>query len=394
MNSPNTKVRWLDSDKLPSSLKFAETASLGRRYPEPPHPYRPPYQRDRDRIIHARAFRRLEHKTQVFTAPLSDHFRNRLTHTIEVAQIARTVATVLGLNEDLVESLALCHDIGHPPFGHAGEVVLDKQMQTYGERFNHNLHALRIVESFEQRYAAFPGLNLTFEVREGIVKHSCDYNPKSTPELDEYLLNQRPPLEAQLIDLADQIAYNCADLDDAIDAGLLNVEIARREVDLFDLLMADAQGEYPRATKRQIFNEALRRLLNRLVSGLVDGTKQSVNQAAVRTTQEVRLHPKRLASLTPETAIASAQLVRMLHDRVYRSQQINQARSDTSHKVTSLFELFMSHTEALPLTYRKQAEREPPHRVVCEYIAGMTDKFLLRLHEKLLGSPNPNIVPQ
>ena len=166
----------------PASLRFPEAASRGRRYPEPPHPYRSLYRRDRDRIIHARSFRRLEHKTQVFTAPLSDHFRNRLTHTIEVSQIARTVAATLGLNEDLVESLALCHDLGHPPFGHAGEDVLDEQMRHYGERFDHNLHALHIVESFEQRYAAFPGLNLTFEVREGIVKHSRDYDQASAPE--------------------------------------------------------------------------------------------------------------------------------------------------------------------------------------------------------------------
>ena len=376
-----------DPERLPTSLRFPEAASRGRRYPEPRHPYRPLYQRDRDRIIHARSFRRLEHKTQVFTAPLSDHFRNRLTHTIEVSQIARTVAAALGLNEDLVESLALCHDLGHPPFGHAGEQVLDEQMQNYGERFEHNLHALRIVESFEQRYAAFPGLNLTFEVREGIVKHSRDYGAESAPELGEYLLDQRPLLEAQLIDPADQIAYNCADLDDAIDAGLLDVETARKEVDLFDLLLVDARGEHPKATTRQIFNEALRRLLDRLVSGLVDGTKQSVEQATVRTPEEVRHCPHRLATLTPEAARASTQLVQLLQGEVYRSEEINQARFETTHKVASLFELFMSRPEALPTAYRKRAENEPPHRVVCEYIAGMTDKFLLRLHGELLGSP-------
>ena len=181
MTPPDTKAPRSNAERLPTPLRFSESASRGRRYSEPPHPYRSLYQRDRDRIIHARSFRRLEHKTQVFTAPLSDHFRNRLTHTIEVTQIARTVAAALGLNEDLVESLALCHDIGHPPFGHAGEDVLDEQMRNYGERFDHNLHALRIVESFEQRYAAFPGLNLTFEVREGIVKHSRDYDEAATP---------------------------------------------------------------------------------------------------------------------------------------------------------------------------------------------------------------------
>ncbi|HOL69843.1 MAG TPA: dNTP triphosphohydrolase, partial [Bryobacteraceae bacterium] len=205
----------LAAEGLCRQLRFSAGATLGRRYPEPPHPYRNDFQRDRDRIVHARAFRRLEDKTQVFTAGLSDHFRNRLTHTIEVAQIARTVAGVLGLNEDLTEALALAHDIGHPPFAHSGEEELNRQMSRFGERFDHNLHALRIVESFEQRYARFPGLNLTFEVREGIVKHSRDFAPGEYPELEEYLPGMRPPLEAQLIDLADEIAYNTADLDDA-----------------------------------------------------------------------------------------------------------------------------------------------------------------------------------
>ena len=189
-------------------LRFPVERSRGRRYPEAEHAYRNLFQRDRDRIVHSRAFRRLEAKTQVFTPGLSDHFRNRLTHTIEVAQIARTVAGALRLDEDLTEALALAHDIGHPPFGHAGEAELNRQMERFGEGFNHNRHALRIVEQFEQRYARFPGLNLTFEVREGIVKHSRDFGPGEFPELEEYLPGLKPPLEAQLIDLADEVAYN------------------------------------------------------------------------------------------------------------------------------------------------------------------------------------------
>lgn len=193
------------------ALRFPVQGSRGRRYPEPAHPYRNPFQRDRDRIVHARAFRRLEAKTQVFTPGLSDHFRNRLTHTIEVAQLARTAATALDLDQDLTEVLALAHDIGHPPFAHAGEHELNRQMARFGESFDHNLHALRIVESFEQRYARFPGLNLSFEVREGMVKHSRDFEAGEIPELDGYLPGQRPPLEAQLIDLADEVAYaTCA----------------------------------------------------------------------------------------------------------------------------------------------------------------------------------------
>src|ERR1019366_8605403 len=207
--------------------------SRGRRHPEPPHPYRDDFQRDRDRVIHSRAFRRLEAKTQVFTRRYSDHFRNRLTHTLEVAQIARTIAAQLGLNVDLAEALALVHDIGHPPFGHAGEKALDAAMREHGLFFDHNLHALRIVEDFEQRYAAFRGLNLTFEVREGIIKHSHDYDAKQHPELAEYVLDRRPPLEAQLIDLTDEIAYNTADPDDGYEARLLTVEQIADSVDLF-----------------------------------------------------------------------------------------------------------------------------------------------------------------
>src|SRR5579872_3445921 len=201
--------------------------TLGRRYPEAPHPYRNEYERDRDRIIHSRAFRRLENKTQVFTRRYSDHFRDRLTHTLEVAQISRTVAKALGLNQDLVEALALVHDVGHPPFGHAGEKTLDAAMRAHGFSFDHNLHALRIVEDFESRYADFRGLNLTFEVREGIIKHSRDYQASEHPELAEYKLEERPPLEAQLIDLTDEIAYNVADLDDGAEANILSTEEIR-----------------------------------------------------------------------------------------------------------------------------------------------------------------------
>ena len=228
-------------------LRFPVERSRGRRYPEPDHPYRNAFQRDRDRIVHARAFRRLEAKTQVFTPGLCDHFRNRLTHTIEVAQVARTVAAALGLDEDLTEALALAHDIGHPPFSHAGEEALNQQMQRFGARFDHNLHAVRIVESFEQRYARFPGLNLTFEVREGIAKHSHDFGPGENPELEEYLPGLRPPLEAQLIDLADEIAYNTADLDDAVSAGLLRPADVAAETPYYRELYEAAETQFPGA---------------------------------------------------------------------------------------------------------------------------------------------------
>src|ERR1700680_99131 len=237
-----------------ASVGMDVNRSRGRRWPEPKHPYRGEYARDRDRVIHARAFRRLEAKTQVFTTRYSDHFRNRLTHTLEVAQIARTVAEALGLNTDLAEALALVHDIGHPPFGHAGERKLDELLRPFGDRFDHNLQALRIVEQFEQRYLDFPGLNLTFEVREGIVKHSRDYDAAQYPELSEYSLDERPPIEAQLIDFVDEIAYNTADLDDGYESKVLDIGMICAEVPLFARFYEDVERGHPQGLEKLKFN--------------------------------------------------------------------------------------------------------------------------------------------
>src|SRR5690348_3859071 len=255
-----------------SLASLAVQSSRGRRHPQPPHPYRNDFQRDRDRVVHSHAFRRLDNKTQVFTRRFSDHFRNRLTHTIEVAQISRTIARALDLNVDLVEALALAHDVGHPPFGHAGEKALDAAMRAHGFSFDHNLHALRIVESFESRYADFRGLNLTFEVREGIIKHSRDYAPAEHPELAEYALEQRPPLEAQLIDLTDEIAYNTADLDDGFEARILSLSEIRSSVALFDRSFREAQSRHRGASEKLLFNEALRSMLDSLVTDLIEST--------------------------------------------------------------------------------------------------------------------------
>jgi len=251
-------------------LRFHADELRGRRYPEPLHPYRNEFQRDRDRIVHARAFRRLEGKTQVFGERLSDHFRNRLTHTIEVAQIARTLAGTLGLDEDFTEALALAHDIGHPPFAHAGEEALDTQMRRFGDRFDHNIHALHIVEHFELRFARFPGLNLTFEVREGMAKHSHDIEPGESAELDQYLPGLRPPLEAQLIDLADEVAYNTADLDDGYSAGLFTMEEIVAEIPHYQDIAAEIETSFPGASPGLRFQEVLRRLIDWLVSGLIE----------------------------------------------------------------------------------------------------------------------------
>lgn len=364
-----------------NAIRFPVELSRGRRYEEAPHPYRNEFQRDRDRIIHARAFRRLEDKTQVFTSGLSDHFRNRLTHTIEVAQIARTVSAVLGLNEDLTEALALAHDIGHPPFGHSGEEALNLSMSRFGDRFDHNLHALRIVESFEHRYAAFPGLNLTFEVREGIVKHSREIQPGETPELDEYLPGLRPPLEAQLIDLADEAAYNTADLDDAYSAGLFTADELSASVRQYAEIRHWVAAEFPAAQSRTQFLESLRRLIDYLVSGLIDGVHTAVCRAGVGTVDEVRCYPTRLGMFSDAARETNAALKRFLRERVYFSEALVAERARSSSAVQELFEYFVNRPDQLPELYADEARREPVHRVVCDYIAGMTDSFFWRVYE-------------
>ncbi len=366
--------------------------SRGRRFPEPPHPYRNDFQRDRDRVIHARAFRRLEAKTQVFTRRFSDHFRNRLTHTLEVSQISRTIAGALGLNADLAEALALVHDIGHPPFGHAGEKALDAAMRRHGLSFDHNLHALRIVEDFEQRYAAFSGLNLTFEVREGIIKHSRDYDPKDCPEKDhpelaEYLLDQRPPLEAQLIDLTDEIAYNTADLDDGYEARLLSLEQIRRGVPVFDGFFREVERLYPDAPDKLKFNETLKRVLNRMVDDLIRNTQKRLNESGIRMLDDVRRFPERLAAFSPVVDAERRQSKEFLYENLYFSPSLADEKDDAERVVRELFTFWMNNPSALPHNYQEKArqERESLTRVVCDYIAGMTDNFIYEQYEKHCG---------
>src|ERR1700684_2239372 len=329
--------------------------SRGRRFPEPPHPYRNDYQRDRDRVIHARAFRRLEAKTQVFTRRYSDHFRNRLTHTIEVAQITRTVAGALSLNVDLAETLALGHDLGHPPFGHAGEKALNAAMREHGLIFDHNLHALRIVEDFEQRYAAFRGLNLTFEVREGIIKHSRDYSSKDHPELAEYLLDQRPPLEGQLIDLTDEIAYNTADLDDGFEAHLLSLDQIREGVPIFERFYNNVAELYPDAPAKLKFNETLKRVLNLFVDDLITNTRARLSQAKIQTLEEVRQHPERLAAFSPAIEAERKQNKDFLYENLYYSPSLAGEKEDAERVVKELFAFWMEHPTTLPHNYQEKA---------------------------------------
>jgi dGTPase len=367
----------------PYALRAEE--SRGRRYPEEAHAYRNVFQRDRDRVVHSRAFRRLENKTQVFTSRRSDHFRNRLTHTIEVAQISRTIAAELQLNEDLVEALALVHDVGHPPFGHAGERVLNLAMQEYGDQFDHNLHALRTVEQFEHRYAEFPGLNLTFEVREGIVKHSRDYDAQGFPELAEYLLDQRPPLEAQLIDLTDEIAYSTADLDDGVEAKILMREQVRENVPLFARLHAEVEQRYPAAPEKLLFNETLKRVLDRLVSDLITNSRKLIGESGVESVEAVRRFPQRLIAFSPEVDEERRQIKEFLYANVYYSPAQQRDKQQAEKVIAEMFAFFIKSPRDLPASYQEKTRSEPLHRIVCDYIAGMTDSYIFEQHRRFCG---------
>ncbi len=348
-----------------------------RVYAAPERPSRTAFQRDRERIVQARAFRRLAGKTQVFTSRASDHFRSRLTHTIEVAQIARSVAQQLGLNEDLAEALALVHDIGHPPFGHAGERALDECLKRHGLRFDHNIHALRIVEHFELRYAAHRGLNLTLGVREGIIKHSRDYTVAQYPELTSYLLDRRPPLEAQLIDLADEIAYLTADLDDGVESGLLEIDHIREHVELLGICYAQVERQHAGVDIKYLFYEALQRMQNILTDDLMATTLANARSIGATSLDEVRAHPERLASFSPLAESQRQQEKRYLYETLYTSRELSLEHDKAEQVVTELFDFWIADPEELPPGYVDQIESEGLARVVADYIAGMTDSFIL-----------------
>ena len=378
-------MRTIELVSNPSPWAMRVENSRGRRFQEPPHPYRSAYARDRDRIIHSRAFRRLEAKTQVFTTRYSDHFRNRLTHTLEVSQIARTIAAALGLNTELAEALALVHDIGHPPFGHAGEKKLNELMSAHDNHFNHNLHALRIVEQFEQRYLDYPGLNLTFEVREGIIKHSRDYSAAELPQLSEYLLDSRPPLEAQLIDWVDEIAYNTADIDDALEAELLDLGALRQEASFFGETYAQVDAAHPGAREKLKFNEALKRVLDSLATDLIESTHQRVLASRASSVEDVRRAPKRLAGFSSTGATRNAELKRFLFAHIYDHPAIAEDRDRSVQCLERLFAHYLEMPGSMPASYEELAQAEARHVIVCDYIAGMTDHFLLRQYQEHFG---------
>ncbi len=371
---------------LPSGIAVvgsADSALARRTHPQPPHPYRTPFARDAARVLHSRAFRRLAGKTQVFTRlpaeGLSDHFRSRLTHTLEVAQISRTVAGALGLNVELAEALALAHDIGHPPFGHAGEKALDQALREHGLGFDHNLHALRIVTWFEERYPAFRGLNLTLAVREGIVKHSRDYSAQDHPELAEYFLDRYPPLEAQLIDLADEIAYLTADLDDGLDSGILALDQVRDSAPLFRGFHDAARRNFPAAPPRLAVYEALRQLLNAWVTDLIDEVRVRVHALGATTLDEVRSAPQRLAALSAQMETERAAVKKFLYANLYNTAEQEQEHERAQAIIAELFAALMAAPEMMPADHQAQVPTEGLARTVADYIAGMTDSYIVQL---------------
>ncbi len=356
-------------------------SSRGRKYDELHKDNRPAYERDRDRIIHCAAFRRLEYKTQVFVNHEGDYYRTRLTHSLEVAQIGRGIARRLKLNEDLVEALALAHDLGHTPFGHTGEEVLNRLMSSCGG-FEHNRQSLRIVEHLEERYPDFNGLNLTWETREGIIKHSSDYDIPNGSGLEEYRPKLRPTLEAQIIDLADEIAYNNHDIDDGLKAGYLDAD-ALMEVDLWAETYARVAGKYPSLSKDRQILQTISHLIGFLILDMVEQTRSNVIAAGVNSLDDVRGQEKNLVMLSSETAQRNRELKAFLYKNLYSHYKVERMRIKAERFLTLLFENYLQHPTLLPTSYQSSYAQQGRERVVCDYVAGMTDRYALDEYKRL-----------
>jgi dGTPase len=376
---------------LRDSLELAPYAaraedSEGRRYAEPEHPYRNCFERDRDRIIHARAFRRLEYKTQVFPNYEGDHFRTRLTHTIEVAQIARTVAAALSLNQTLAEAIALAHDLGHPPFGHAGEEALDTLLEESGG-FEHNRHSLRIVEELEERYAAFPGLNLSYEVREGIVKHNTRYDRFRHAELQLYRPDLQPLLEAQIIDWVDEIAYNVHDIDDGVEAHILSSDALVAGLPVFARLHEEQVRRYPKGDGRQLFNETIRALLDLLVTDLIETSTRRIGGAGLDSVASLRSNDERLVGHSPEVVADLEAIAAFLTQELYRSPRVDNEMHSARRIIAGLVAAYREDPSLLPERHQARVESAGQTVVIADYVAGMTDRFAMRAWEKV-GRPS------
>ncbi len=366
----------------PFAVKSAESA--GRVISEPPHAYRTDFQRDRDRIVHSRAFRRLEYKTQVFVHHEGDHYRNRLTHTLEAGQISRTIARVLRLNEELAEAVVLAHDLGHTPFGHAGEHVLAELLSGEGG-FDHNRQSLRIVDLLEERYPNFRGLNLTWETREGILKHGCHWeHPVPVPEA-----TPQPSLEAQVADLADEIAYTNHDLDDGLRSGLLRPE-QLEDVTLWRETLREVRDRLGAPPERVLRAQTILSLINRLVTDLVEATAARLETSRVHSVAEVRRTTRRLAGLSSEFEKHKAELKRFLHDELYQHPRVREMSERAASILGDLFGAYRSDTALLPEHVHARIAGDGEVRAIADYIAGMTDRFAMEEHRKL-GGPHGRV---
>ena len=361
--------------------------SRGRRIPEPKAPTRSEFQRDRDRIIHSTAFRRLVYKTQVFMNHEGDLFRTRLTHSLEVAQLGRSIGRSLGLDEDLIEAIALAHDLGHTPFGHAGQDVLDACMKDHGG-FEHNLQSLRVVDLLEQRYPAFDGLNLCFETREGILKHCSKTNARHIEAAEpggvasRFLKGTQPSLEAQLCNLADEVAYNAHDIDDGVRSGLIDLEQLEQGVPLVRRHLLETLVEFPGLTGRRLLFDTIRRMLSAQVYDIIDATRALLDEAAPEDVEAARSHNKPLVRFSPEMRAASSELKRFLFVNLYRHPQVHATRQRAEEVLRDLFRLYVDDASLLP---PEHAVARDHHRATADYIAGMTDRFALKEHQRLTG---------
>ncbi len=353
--------------------------SRGRVHAEPEHPFRLPFQRDRDRVIHCSAFRRLEYKTQVFVNHEGDYYRTRLTHTMEAAQITRTIARALRLNEDLAEAIALAHDLGHTPFGHAGEKILDRLMAQHGG-FEHNAQSMRIVDVLEERYPEFPGLNLSWEVREGIVKHSTRYD---RPQVAEFDADKAPTLEAQIVDYADEIAYNAHDIDDGLKSQMISVSDLEGAA-IFREHYGHVRDAAPRADARIVRYQTTRRIIDAFVANLIESTERRLRAERVERIEDVWAIKPKLVEFSPDMAEKVAELKRLLFERLYNHYRVKRMAVKADRIMTDLFQTYLSEPRQMPPhVYRKIVEGEAIPRVVADYIAGMTDRFALDEYKKL-----------
>jgi len=370
------------SDIALASYAMRDDISRGRRYVEVFKDNRPVFERDRDRIIHCSAFRRLEYKTQVFVNHEGDYYRTRLTHSLEVSQIARAIARRLKLNEELTEAIALAHDLGHTPFGHSGESILNELMKDHGG-FEHNLQGLRVVEKLEERYPNFNGLNLTWETREGLVKHTTSHDNTNPEKLKEYEPERFPTIEAQLIDLADEIAYNNHDIDDGLESGLLEEEALRNEVGLWKEMIEITEKNYPGINNPQKKYYAISHLIGYLILDLVNETERNISRFKIETLEDVRNAKARLVAFSSDTAKKSQQLKNFLLENLYNHYRVKRMSSKAKMVVDGLFRAYVENAMLLPKKYQKKLEEESQERIICDYLAGMTDRYALEEYKKL-----------